>query len=475
VPGGRPGPVPGWRCATLRRPCVARLAGSAAPPLAGAVRFAAGPRAGAGRRPGVGRKRAGSGFRASWGARAVRMIVQKFGGTSLADDARREAVADRVVAARRGGLTPVVVVSAMGRDGDPYATDTLLGMARSVYPNLPPREIDLLISVGEVISAVLVSAHLRRRGEPAVVLTGAQAGVITDRNFGNARILRVEPDHLRRHVERGDLCVVAGFQGMSESGDITTLGRGGSDTTAAALGVALRAELVEIYTDVEGVKTADPRIVPEARTLRVVSYEEIFQMAHQGAKVVHPRAVELAMRANVPLRVRSAFADDDGTLITHNFETSDGWAAFAAGRVVTGVTHVPDVALVAVTDGGREPPVRVFRPLADAGISVDLINVSAERQSFIVLLEEAEKTRRILEAEGFHVQVRRDCAKVSIVGAGMRGLPGVMAAVSEALAQAGVEILQTADSHVTISCLVDRADMERAVQALHRKFGLERS
>lgn len=405
----------------------------------------------------------------------MRMIVQKFGGTSLADPARRETVAERIVATRRRGLTPVVVVSAMGRGGDPYATDTLIGMSRAVYPDLPPREMDLLISVGEVISAVLISAHLRRLGEPAVVLTGAQAGVITDRTFGNARIQRVEPDHLRRHIERGDLCVVAGFQGVSDSGDITTLGRGGSDTTAAALGVALRAELVEIYTDVEGVKTADPRIVPEARTLRVVSYEEIFQMAHQGAKVVHPRAVELAMRANVPLRIRSTFGEDDGTLVTHNFETSEAWAAFASGRVVTGITHLPDVALVSVTDGGEQTPVRVFRPLAEAGVSVDLINVSPGRQSFIVFLEEAEKTRRILEAEGFHVELRLDCAKVSIVGAGMRGLPGVMAAVTEALAQGGVGILQTADSHVTISCLVERADMERAVQALHQKFGLDRS
>lgn len=405
----------------------------------------------------------------------MRLVVQKFGGTSLVDDARRELVADRIVDTRRRGFTPVVVVSAMGREGDPYATDTLLSLARTVYPSLPPREIDLLVSVGEVISAVLLCAYLRRRGESAVVLTGAQAGVITDRTFGNARILRVEPDHVRRHLERGDLCVVAGFQGASESGDITTLGRGGSDTTAAALGVALRAELVEIYTDVDGVKTADPRIVPEARTLRVVSYEEIFQMAHQGAKVVHPRAVELAMRANVPLRVRSTFGTDDGTLITHNFESSEAWSSLASGRVVTGVTHAPDVALALVTNGGNVQPVRVFQPLADAGVSVDLINVSPDRQSFIVMLEEAEKTRRILEGEGFHVDLRPDCAKVSIVGAGMRGLPGVMAAVTEALAQAGVTILQTADSHVTISCLVDRADMERSVQALHRKFGLERS
>jgi aspartate kinase len=405
----------------------------------------------------------------------LRIIVQKFGGTSLATAAYRERVADRVAAARARGLYPVVVVSAMGRAGDPYATDTLIELARSVDPDIPPREMDLLISCGETISSAIMGATLRRRGERAVVLTGRQAGIITDDCFGNARILRVEPENLLRHIERGDLCVVAGFQGATESGDLTTLGRGGSDTTAAALAVALRAEMVEIYTDVEGVKTADPRIVPEARTLRVVSYEEIFQMAHQGAKVVHPRAVELAMRANVPVRVRSTFEDGDGTLITHYFEASEGWGG---SRIITGVTHLADVALLSVSAGPELPAaadtnVRIFKPLGEAGISVDLINVSPGRRSFTVPRSDLPAARDVLEAAGFRVEATEQCAKVSIVGSGMHGLPGVMAMVSEALAEEGIEILQTADSHVTISCLVRRADMERAVKALHRRFGLD--
>ncbi len=405
----------------------------------------------------------------------MRIIVQKFGGTSLATAAYRERVADRVAAARQRHLVPVVVVSAMGRAGDPYATDTLIELARSVDPDIPQRELDLLISCGETISSAIMGATLRRRGEPAVVLTGRQAGIVTDCSFGDARILRVEPEAVLRHIERGHLCVVAGFQGASESGDLTTLGRGGSDTTAAALAVALRAELVEIYTDVEGVKTADPRIVPEARTLRVVSYEEIFQMAHQGAKVVHPRAVELAMRANVPVRVRSTFEDGDGTLITHYFEGSDGWSgSAAAGRIITGVTHLAGVSLLEVqADGAADTNVRVFRPLAEAGISVDLINVSPGRRSFTVPTADTATARGLLEAEGFTVQATENCAKVSIVGSGMHGLPGVMAMVSEALAEQGIEILQTADSHVTISCLVRRADMERAVKALHGRFRLD--
>lgn len=405
----------------------------------------------------------------------MRIIIQKFGGSSLATPAHRTLVADRIDTALHRGMTPVVVVSAMGRVGDPYATDTLLRLARDVFPEMAPRETDLMVACGEIISAVVLAGVLRGRGLPAVVLTGAQAGIITDRAFGNARILRVEPDHLRRHLERHDLCVVAGFQGAAETGDITTLGRGGSDTTAAALGVALQAEVVEIYTDVNGVKTADPRIVPEARTLAVLSYEEIFQMAQQGARVVHPRAVELARRGNMPLRVRSTFDDPDkepGTLITHTFEDAqwDGWS-----RTVTGVTYMPEVALFNV-EGGQEPGavVQMFRCLGDAGISVDLINVAPDRRRFIVARDDAPAARRTLEGAGFGVAVHAECAKVSVVGTGMRGVPGVMAAVVEALGQEEIEILQTADSHVTISVLVERPRMEQAVQALHRKFGLER-
>lgn len=408
----------------------------------------------------------------------MRIVVQKFGGTSVATPEAREAVVQRVLDARAKGLTPVVVVSAMGRAGDPYATDTLIQLARSVYHDTAPRELDLLISCGEIISAVIMANTLKKAGvEKAVVLTGGQAGIITDRQFGNARILRVEPEHLNRHLERGDLVVVAGFQGMTADGDITTLGRGGSDTTAAALGVALRAEVVEIFTDVDGVMTADPRIVPEARTLRVVSYDEVLQMANEGARVIHPRAVELAQRASLPLRVRHTFSDSPGTMITHTYEADASSPQWRNGCVITGVAQKPGVAQIAVyPPRGEESPnidLQVFRPLADAGISVDLINVFPDRKAFVVLESEGPRAKSILEQQGFRVEMRPGCAKVSVVGAGMRGIPGVMARVVEALSEAGVEILQTADSHVTISCLVRREEMERAVRALHAKFKLD--
>lgn len=404
----------------------------------------------------------------------MRCLIQKFGGTSVASAEAREAVVARIQEARAGGFTPVVVVSAMGRAGDPYATDTLVSLARQVDPDPSPRELDLLLSCGEIIAAVILVCTLRRAGlRQTVALTGWQAGLVTDRRFGDARILRVEPDHVRRHLERGDLVVVTGFQGISDTGDVTTLGRGGSDTTAVALGVALRAEAAEIFTDVDGVMTADPDIVPEARPLRVVSYDEVLQMAAEGARVIHPRAVELAMRAGLPLRVRHTFSSSPGTLVTHAYEAAGDQPAWREGDVVTAVTQRPAVTQVTIYTAGGDGPatdVRVFRPLAETGVSVDLINVSPERRSFTVADADAERARRCLEEQGFRVELRPGCAKVSVVGHGMRGVPGVMATLVEALYQAGVPILQTADSHMTISCLVPGDKMEEAVRALHARF-----
>lgn len=414
------------------------------------------------------------------GASALRIIVQKFGGTSVSTPDRRTLVAERVQQALDDGYAPVVVVSAMGRAGDPYATDTFIQMAREIYPDTHPREMDMLIGCGELISAVLVCNTLKARGIPAMALTGGQAGIVTDSNFGNAQILRVNPEHLLRHLREGKVMVVAGFQGWTESGDIATLGRGGSDTTAAALGAALRAEVVDIYTDVDGIKTADPRIVPEAQTIPFTTYDEIVNLAHLGAKVIHPRAVEIAMRGNVPLRVRSTFEDSPGTLVTYSIETAPGFGERPSNRLITGVTHMPGMAQVKVmlpaTSSGEHIPeteLKIFRHLADAGISIDLITVSPELKSFIVPEEVVDKTCRVLESLGCPAQVMRQCAKVSIVGSRMQGVPGVMASMVEALHEAGVPILQTSDSHLTISCLVHQRDMERAVRALHRKFGLD--
>lgn len=408
----------------------------------------------------------------------MRIIVQKFGGTSVATAERRAQVASRVKHALDEGYTPVVVVSAMGRAGDPYATDTFIQMATSIYKETNPRELDMLIGCGELISAVIMTNTLLAQGVPAVAFTGGQAGIVVDNNFGNANILRVNPEHMVQEMKQGKVPVVAGFQGWTEAGEIATLGRGGSDTSAAALGAALRAEVVEIYTDVDGIKTADPRIVPEARTIDVTTYDEIVQMAHQGAKVIHPRAVEIAMRRGVPLRVKSTFDESPGTLVTYSIEATAAFPEVHLDRIITGVTHIPNMARVVVPTPNQEDEadleVEIFRSLADAGISVDLINVSPEQKSFAIPERLADRAERVLTSLGLKPKIQRACAKVSVVGTGMRGVPGVMANVVEALRGAGVKILQTADSHITISCLVKAEDMEKAVRALHQQFALNR-
>jgi len=405
----------------------------------------------------------------------MRIIVQKFGGTSVATAEGRSRAADRVERAVQSGFATVVVVSAMGRSPDPYATDTLIQLANTVYPEMAPREMDLLLHCGEIISSVVMAAHLRVRQMPAVVLTGGQAGIITDDGFGSAVVQRVDPQPLLRRLEAGQVVVVAGFQGRSANGEITTIGRGGSDTSAALIGGALQAEVIEIYTDVDGVKTADPRLVPDARTLSITTYDEIAQMAHYGAKVVHPRAVEVAMQHRVPLRIKSSFEDGPGTLITFSPAPAGiSWSELQRPRPVTGVTHVTGLAQIQVPTPQASPdPGLIFRSLAKEGISVDLINVLPEIKRFCVDERMAERAERTLRSLGFDPGVRSGCAKVSVVGSGMRGQPGVMATVAEGLVAAGVEILQTADSHVTISCLVEATQLSLAVQALHSAFELE--
>lgn len=392
----------------------------------------------------------------------------------MATAQQREKVAGHIIRAVKEGLAVVVVVSAMGRAGDPYATDTLINLIKRPGSGVGKRDMDLLMSCGEIISTVILAQTLQNMGYPAVALTGAQAGIITDDNFGDARIVEIKPDNILAQLESGKIVIVAGFQGITTDGEVTTLGRGGSDTTAAALGVALHAEVVEVYTDVEGVMTADPRIVSEARTLSQVTYREVSEMALLGAKVIHPRAVEIAMEDRVPLKVRCTFSEAPGTLI---WDSPKGGIEIRGDRTVTGIAHIAGVAQVKVrsdrdfnTDGQS---LKVFRPLAEAGISLDLIQVTPELISFTMVEEKLEQTVKILTGLGFQVESTPGFAKVSAVGAGMHGVPGVMARIVEALVRAEVPIFQTTDSHTTISCLVRRKDMEKAVQALHRQFQLD--
>ncbi|SFJ23752.1 aspartate kinase [Thermoflavimicrobium dichotomicum] len=406
----------------------------------------------------------------------MKILVQKFGGTSVATPETRERVVHHIKRALAENYRLVVVVSAMGRKGAPYATDTLLSLVKENGAGLAPRELDLLLSCGELISATTLSSLLVRHGIKSVVLTGGQAGIITNNQFTNAQIIKVNPKRILDELEQGKVVIVTGFQGQTADGEVTTLGRGGSDTTATALGVALQAEYVDIFTDVEGVMTADPRIVEDATPLDMVTYYEMCNLAFQGAKVVHPRAVEIAMQTNVPIRVRSTMSDHPGTLVT-NMNESNELAGEIHDRLITGITQMPSVTQIKITvqHGQFDLHLKVFQAMADHEISVDFISVNPSEIAYTVKDEQADKALGILRELGIEPELHRHCAKVSTVGAGIAGMPGVMAKIVEALTEEDIQILQSADSHTTIWVLVRGEDMVKAVRALHRKFNLHRS
>jgi aspartate kinase len=399
-----------------------------------------------------------------------RLVVQKFGGTSVADADGRAAVCARVRARVDEGAGVIVVVSAMGRRGAPYATDTLLSLLGP--GSIDPREADMLSSCGEVIAAVVLAHELRGAGIPAYAMTGADAGVVTDGEFGSASVLGVDPAPLRAALHRGLVPVVAGFQGTSHAGETTTLGRGGSDTTACAIGAALGADLVEIHTDVDGVMSADPRACDGVVVLDSLRFEELFQMARAGAKVMHAPAAEIAKDAGVPVRVLNTRGESRGTLIADTPDLPGGLRP----RIATAVSHADGVSRFVVTlPAGPAKAAAItatFRSMADAGVSLDMFTPIDGVLAFSVDAPWADTASTILGTLDLDSDRRDGLAKVTLVGAGMHGIPGVMARIAEALSTAGIEILQSSDSHYTISVLVDGKCLRRAVESLHTEFGL---
>ena len=456
---------------------------------------------------------------------ANRIIVQKFGGTSVDRDEHRRLAAGKIIAAKQAGFKPVVVVSAIGRRGAPYATDTLVDEIKKIDPAFPPdaHEMDMMMACGEIISTAIMAATLQSMGHPSIALSGGQAGIVTDGEHGNARILSISPHSIHRAIERGMIPVVCGFQGTtsiteeSEHGSITTLGRGGSDTTASALGAALNACAVEIYTDVDGVKTADPDMVPNAHTLDVCTYAEVAEIAHQGAKVVHPRAAEIAMDHGIPLWVKSTFSDHPGTRISSDKDVPE-----EVRRRITGVTHTGKVAFIRLEIENEEhkPFVEqeVYRLMARAGVNTFLTSFSPTALSFAVTRDNYPTARDLLDGmvvpvatdpearpasyfyifkflEGLDLAYRNqrhllqalegfvkvvdvpgtaheNGTIVSVIANGHRNEPGVMATIFRTLSLAGIQILQVADSDMSISCLVPENEVNRAVRLLHDTFHL---
>ncbi|WP_018660155.1 aspartate kinase [Heyndrickxia acidiproducens] len=403
----------------------------------------------------------------------MKLIVQKFGGTSVRDHDARMHAKHHIEKALEEGYKAVVVVSAMGRQGEPYATDTLLSLVGASGTHLSKREQDLLLSTGEIISSLVFTNMLNEHGIKACALTGAQAGFRTNAEHTNAKIIDMKCDRLLRELDSHDVVVVAGFQGAAKNGDVTTLGRGGSDTSAAALGASLHAEWIDIFTDVDGIMTADPRIAENARKLPVVTYNEVCNMAYQGAKVIHPRAVEIAMQSKVPIRIRSTYSEDIGTIVTSLNRQKVG--TDIKERTVTGIAYVSKISQVKVyaKDGQYDLQSEVFKAMASENISVDFINISPNSVVYTISEEVADHAETVLKKLGHAPIIERDCAKVSIVGAGIAGVPGVTYKIVSALSEKGIRILQSADSHTTIWVLVKQEDLVTAVNALHDAFNLE--
>jgi len=400
------------------------------------------------------------------------ICVQKFGGSSLATSEQRVHVCDRINEAYEKGCHPVVVVSAMGRAGDPYATDTLLSLVKSADSQQDARNLDLLLACGEIISAVVLSEALNARGLKAQAVTGWQGGILTDANHGSARILSINPKKIYSLIEAGVIPVVAGFQGATNDGEITTLGRGGSDTTAVALAAVLKTGYVEIYTDVDGIKAVDPRIIPDAPTLSTLTYREIMEMAHLGAKVIHPRAVEIGMEAGITIRVLSTVEPGKGTIISSGKEVEHP----ISDRVVTGIAYISNRAHVRIASeqdfNQSKLALQIFQELANHGVSVDLIYLSPNLIAFIIDQEMSDLVKKVLAPYRLNISVEKGYTKVSVVGAGMHGVPGVMARVVQSLEQAKVGIYHTTDSHANISCLIKEDKLTDAVQALFQEFEL---
>jgi len=401
----------------------------------------------------------------------VTLIVQKYGGSSLASAERIKTVARRVVDTATDRRV-CVVASAMGD-----TTDELVALAGKVTSLPPPRELDMLLTAGERITIALLSMAIMDLGRSAISFTASQAGIVTDAAHGKARILDVRSSRVLRALDEGKVAIVAGFQGVSSELEPTTLGRGGSDTTAVALAAALEAEACEIYTDVEGVFTADPRVVPGARKLSRLSFEEMLELAASGAKVLSLRSVEYARNHGLPLHVRSSFVDNEGTWIGKEGEQMDQ-------AIVSGVAHDASQAKVTIFAVPDQPGVaaRIFRPLADEGANIDMIvqNVSADGRtdvSFTLPKDDLTRVEPTLErvareVGGSRVSIDADVAKVSLVGAGMKSDPGVAADMFDALADAGINIEIISTSSIRISCLVRASEVERAARVLHDRFDL---
>ena len=394
----------------------------------------------------------------------MKIIVQKFGGTSLNSDEIRTKAINKVLGALKRGYNPVVVVSAMGRRDDAYSTDALLNLISN--KKIKNRQIeDLLMCSGEIISSAVFSLDLINNNIKSLPLTAFQAGIVTDDNFKDAVIKNIDCTNILNLIEQGYVPVITGFQGITEEGYYTTLGRGGSDTTAIALGVSLKAKYVEIFTDVNGVMPADPKLVKDAHKIEQIDYDELFQLADQGAKVINARAIEIAKKNSLLVYIRNTFSSDEGTLISSNI-TSEL-------KPVTSITSIGNRIQVVISMNNKNFEYdKLLLEIASRGVSLDLINISIDRIMFTIDSDLGDRLLNILSKYDIDYEICKECSKISVIGIGMKGVPGIMARIITSLNKENIDILQTADSYMTIWCLVKTHNLERALNLLHKEFSL---
>lgn len=401
------------------------------------------------------------------------ILVQKFGGTSVASIEKMNEVCNIIEQYKKKGNDLVIVVSAMGRKGEPYATDTLINLCTNVNEKSKKRELDLIMSCGEIISGTILTNMLEARGIPAIFLTGIQAGIITTKVYSNSKIKEINPTRIQREVDEGKVVVIAGFQGGTEDGEITTLGRGGSDTSAVAIGKALGCETVQIYTDVDGIMTADPRIEPSAKILDYCDYEEVFQMAEKGAKVIHPRAVELAKNGEIVLEIKNTLNPTcKGTKIgLSRGTTRDGYEDFKL-RFMTAVAHKDNIAQVKVKSS-EELFSKILDEMEEKHINLDMINFFTEEKAFALEQNNISAVEGILQKYDVKYSIVKHCAKVTLIGSKITETPGVIAKVVRSLSKVGITLLQSSDSYTSLTCLVKEEDMIETVHAIHQEFANE--
>lgn len=397
------------------------------------------------------------------------ILVQKFGGTSVASVEKMNEVCNIIEQYKKKGNDLAIVVSAMGRNGEPYATDTLINLCTNVNKKTKKRELDLIMSCGEIISGTILTSMLEGRGISAVFLTGMQAGVITTKVFSNSKIKSINPTRIQRELDEGKVVVIAGFQGGTEDGEVTTLGRGGSDTSAVAIGKALGCETVQIYTDVDGIMTADPRIEPSAKILDYCDYEEVFQMAENGAKVIHQRAVELAKNGDIVLEIKNTLNPTcKGTRIGLTRCVVSDYEDFQP-RFMTSVAHKDNIAQVKVRSS-EELFSKILNEMEEKHINLDMINFFTKEKAFALDQNNISVVEKILQKYDVKYDIRRQCAKVTLIGSKVTETPGVIAKVVRALSKAGITLLQSSDSYTSLTCLVKEEDMKETVHAIHTEF-----